>query len=100
MDKNSIPRTQADLRIPDMTSFEVADWLANKDGHGATDEDFADCMVMFAKVWLNNADIGGGLTKEDMKKFKTDIFVKRLGEALDEILFSEGIDPSAWWKEG
>ena len=81
-----------------MDLVEVARWLANVDSNGCTDEEFAECMVRFYKMWKQcSNDIT--LTADDMWGFNTKEFGEWITTVLNEIIFNEYIDPSCWWKK-
>lgn len=77
---------------------EMAVWLANIDGKGATDEEFAEFFVLYNKiVKTENPDVE--LTKEDMVNADVNGIMKSIKDPVDEIIFSEEVDISAWWKQ-
>lgn len=79
--------------------YETEVWLANIDGDGAGDEEFAEFFVRFYKIWkTNNKYIE--LTKEDMLNFNVLEFSKWISNCLNEIIFSDEIDSHCWWKKG
>ena len=81
-----------------MNESELAKWLANTDGDGATDEEFAEFFVKLYLIWNNKKDPKENLTADDMKNFDTLRFTTWLKEVLDEIIFLDEVDASAWWK--
>ena len=54
-----------------LTPFEVATWLFNPNGFGATDEEFAETFVLAYKIWKEGYGVDGRLTVEDMYKYDT-----------------------------
>ena len=77
---------------------EVAAWLANVDGSGATDEEFAEAIVLAYKMWQENStDIV--LSESDMNKFSVDEFIADLADTLEEIIFCDDVCESCWWKK-
>ena len=79
---------------PNFTSI----YLANPDGNGATDVEFAETMVAWYLLQTNSKE-NNKLTKKIMRDFDTEACAKLMKDILDEILFSEEIDSSAWWKQ-
>ena len=77
---------------------EVAKCLANADGNGFGDVKFAETFVLMYKIWKTN-NVNYELTREDMNNFEIGEFKEWLTGCIAEILFSEEIDPSAWWKQ-
>lgn len=81
-----------------MSVREIAQWLANIDSNGCSDEEFAETFVLMFKIWkTQNNDYE--LDKKDMKEFDIDKFLEWLRICLGEIIQSEEIDVSAWWKQ-
>ena len=79
-----------------ITPDEVAEWLVND----ASDEEYAEALVLTYIRWKHGVPkTTSELTKEDMLAADTQAIADMVKEALDEILFSEDIDPCAWWKE-
>lgn len=77
---------------------EVATWLANIDSNGCSDVEFAEVFVLMRKIWeTRNPDYN--LTKKDMEECDVENLTGWIASCLDEILFSDEIDRSAWWKE-
>ena len=77
---------------------DFALWLANPTSEGATDEEFAETIVLAHKIW-KTGDPEADLTKKDMVKANTEEIAANIKEILDEIIFSKEIDPSCWWKK-
>ena len=72
---------------------EMAVWLTER----ATDEEFAEFFVLYYKIFkTGNLDVE--LTKEDMVNADVDGIMKSIKDSVDEIIFSEEVDVSAWWK--
>lgn len=81
-----------------MNVSEIAAWLANVDSNGCTDEEFAEVFVLMYKMWKQtNADTT--LETEDMLNFNAKEFGDWIGNCLNEIIYSEEVDQSAWWKQ-
>ena len=77
---------------------ELATWLVNADGNGASDEEFAETVILMHKIWkTGNPNVE--ITKEDMLEANTATIASHLKEWLDEIIFSTEMDPSCWWKD-
>lgn len=77
---------------------EVAAWLANVDSNGCTDEEFAEVFVLMNKMRdENKTDVD--ITQEDMLQFNEFEFCSWLKFCLGEIIDSDEIDESAWWKK-
>ena len=76
--------------------MDTARWLANFDGNGASDEAFAEFFVTFYKMHKENKEAVP--SSADMLEFNPDEFSSWIHEVLEEILFSEEIGPSCWWK--
>ena len=81
-----------------LTPFEVATWLFNPNGFGATDEEFAETFVLAYKIWKEGYGVDGRLTVEDMYKYDTQEIADCLQRCLHEIIYDEDVDESAWWK--
>ena len=77
---------------------EVATWLTNIDGNGASDEDFAECMVMMYKMFLTS-DTNINVTAKDMLAFDVEAFTKWIKDCLVEIIWSDEMCTSCWWKQ-
>ena len=77
---------------------EMAVWLANLDGNGATDEEFAEFFVLYNKIYRTGNPYAT-LEKEDMVNADVDSIMKSIKDPVDEIIFSEEVDISAWWKQ-
>ena len=83
-----------------MNPYSVASWLANIDGSGASDEEFAETMVILSRLnESNNKKNDVQLNDLDMTSFDVDNFTGWINGCLDEVLFSKEFDESAWWKE-
>lgn len=80
-------------------SWTVSDWLNNSDGFGASDEEFAETFVLLYLKNQSHWKKAVSLSADDMKNFSTEKFAKWMKSCLDEIIFSEDIDTSAWWKK-
>lgn len=73
---------------------EMAVWLAER----AIDEEFAEFFVLYYKIFkTGNLDVE--LTKEDMVNADVDSIMKSIKDSVNEIIFSEEVDASAWWKQ-
>ena len=67
--------------------------------------DEIDCAQIFVWYW-KAVNTNGGLalahevdvTADDMNNFDLEGFTKHIHDVLDEIIFSEEIEDSAWWK--
>lgn len=81
-----------------MSVREIAAWLANVDSNGCTDEEFAEVFVLMYKMWRSE-DPNTDLEKEDMLNFNEFEFTDWLKSCLGEIIDSDEIDQSAWWKQ-
>lgn len=80
-----------------MNPKEVAEWLINEDGNGASDEEFAETIVYMQRIFKGNKeDIK---TAEDMTKIDTKEFSIWIKDCLDEIIFGTECNISAWWKK-
>ena len=76
---------------------EIATWLANVEGEGASDEEFAETLILAQKMrQTQNKDTV--LTADDMNNADTADISGHIKDCLDEILFSEEMDSSCWWK--
>ena len=81
-----------------MDSREVATWFANPTGEGASDEEFAETIILAYKIWkTGNPRVK--LTKEDMINADTETIASNIKEILNEVIFSDEMDPSCWWKD-
>ncbi len=76
---------------------EVAAWLANADGKGASDVEFAEAIVLAYKMW-NTGNPDAELDRTDMVECDTGKIAGKLKIILDEIIFDDDTDGSAWWK--
>ena len=85
--------------MSNLDNREVAEWLNNADGNGASDEDFVETMVFMYLINKGTKKPDENLTESDMRSFDTKEFTKWLKDVMDEILFSDEIDSSAWWKQ-
>lgn len=81
-----------------MSVKEIAAWLANVDSNGCTDEEFAEVFVLMFKMWRSE-DPNTDLEKEDMLNFNEFEFTDWLRSCLGEIIDSDEVDQSAWWKQ-
>lgn len=79
---------------PAMNLKETAEWLAED----ASDEEFAEFLILAYKIW-NSGDRNTTLTKEDMQNADIEAITSTLKNILDEIIFSDEMDTSCWWKE-
>lgn len=80
-----------------LTIKEIATWLANVEGEGASDEEFAETLILAQKMrQTQNRDTF--LTADDMNNADTADISGHIKDCLDEILFSEEMDSSCWWK--
>ena len=77
---------------------EVAAWLANVDSNGCTDEEFAEVFVLIHKMW-HSEDPNAELKKGDMLQFDEFEFCDWLRHCLGEIIDSDEVNQSAWWKK-
>lgn len=77
-----------------MNMYDVVNYLAN-----CTDDDFAEVFVRYYYTAQKGYAEDRSMDAEDMR-----IDVRKLGEdignALDEIIYSDEIDTGAWWKGG
>lgn len=79
-----------------MTPREVAEWLINEDGNGATDEEFAETFAYMQRIFgENKEDIK---TPKDMMNIDTEELANWVKRCLDEIIFDSECNKSAWWK--
>lgn len=81
-----------------MSLSEIAAWLANVDSEGCTDEEFAETFVLMNKIKKEERN-DVVVETEDMLNFNAKEFAEWLADCLDEIIFSEEVDQSAWWKQ-
>ena len=81
-----------------MSTVEIVRYLSSPSGE-CSDEEFAELMVRMYKSQNDPEFATKPLTKEDMTGFNTEEFANWIKNALDEIIFSEEIDTSAWWKQ-
>ena len=83
-----------------INSIKAAEWLANINQEGADDIQFAETMVMLYKIQqADTEEIDHiNITAEDIKKFDIEGFTDWLKETLNEIINSDEVDSSAWWK--
>ena len=75
---------------------DVANFLAF-----STDEELAEVFVRWKKLNENDRLTSEqiNLKAEDMLNFDSKKFGKFVGDVLDEIIDSDDIDSSAWWKQ-
>ena len=67
---------------------------------GISDVDFAETLVLMYKMHNNFDNIENEkLTVEDMQNANTEAITNFVKNCLDEIIYSEEIDRSAWWKQ-
>lgn len=81
-----------------MDMQEIASWLANPTGEGASDEEFAETIILAYKIW-KTGNPKANITKDDMLNADTKTITSNIKQQLDEIIFSEEMDPSCWWKQ-
>ena len=74
---------------------DVAEYLSQ----GCTDEEFAELFVLFYLMNKESKPKDVRITKEVMKSTSTDAIAAHIKAILNEIIFSEEIDPDAWWKQ-
>ena len=77
---------------------EAIDYLIN-----ATDEEYAEFFVKFFKLLKADPDCTTpadeiDIDESDMRNFTLGDVKKYITDALDEIIFSDDICMSAWWK--
>ena len=83
-----------------MTNFELAREL-----RFAEDQDLAEILVMFKRMCDNDDNYDDTTEKdyqlkaEDMRGFDANATGKWIGEWMDEVIHSEEIETSAWWKQ-
>ena len=82
----------------DIDPNEVAVWLMNLDGNGASDEEFAEFVATCYYIWKTD-NPNYVLTKEDMQNLNTKELTDTLKETMDEIVFDKDIDSYCWWKQ-
>lgn len=73
---------------------EVAKYLKN-----TTDEEFVESIVLWYMYQKEEKSEEEALTKEDMQAVDTEKIAAFIKSILDEIIFSDEIDSSAWWKK-
>jgi hypothetical protein len=79
-------------------SREVALWLANIEGEGATDKEFAE-TIMLAYKMKKTGDAEAVLTKDDIvNNHKIAELAQELQHTLWEIIFSKEETSSCWDK--
>ena len=81
-----------------MSTVELARYLSSASGE-CSDEEFAELMVRMYRSKDDPEFATKPLTKEDMIGFNTEEFARWIKNVLDEIIFSEEIDKSTWWKK-
>lgn len=81
-----------------MTTNEVINELRYGD-----EIDFAEFFVKYWKLATTEDETVMAedieLTAEDMNNFQIGAFLNHMGTVLGEVIFSEEIESSAWWKE-
>ena len=80
----------------DLTSQTVAEWLANRDGDGASDVEFAETFVLWYKLQSNKEN---GLSIADMNQSDPAELCDLIKNILNEIIFGIENNTSAWWKQ-
>jgi len=87
----------------DSRSKLVGLWLANKDGKGLSDEEFAEAFVFFYKMHKSDANTmpeSIELTADDIVNFPINSFLNDIKQMLCEIIDPDSeCDRSAWWKQ-
>ena len=80
---------------------EIAIWLCNEDGEGATDEEFAEVFATMAKIRRNKYSPAEQLELEasDVTGFDIGKLCRWIQESLEEIIHDEEVDTYAWWKK-
>ena len=76
-----------------MDMYEVVNYLTT-----CTDEDFAEVFVRYYYTAIKGEAEDKALTADDMR-IDVKKLVRNIETALDEIIYSDEIDSSAWWKE-
>ena len=84
--------------LNDMGLTDLAIWLTNVDCTGASDEEFAEFIILTYKMWKTN-DPKTTITKDDMLNADTSAIASKLKEILDEIISSDEVDTYCWWKQ-
>jgi len=80
-----------------ISTRDAAEFLANVNSDGASDEKFAETVLLAYKMWKEGkSDVS--LTKRDFLECDPEKISTTLKDILSEIIFSEDIDESAWWK--
>ena len=74
-----------------MDTKEIVNWLMDE----ASDEDFVE---LFCLLDLKRKEKPLELTKEAVLGLDVPALTGWIGDVLDEVIFSEEIDESAWWK--
>lgn len=71
--------------------------------HTGDELEFAELFVKYYKVVKSGDDLTTAedidLTADDMNTFDLDGFLEYMKNVLGEIIFSEEIESSAWWKQ-
>ena len=80
-----------------MTMNEIIDTLLTCD-----ELEFAEIFVKYWKTLNTNGGLARAdevdLTADDMNNFPIGAFLNHMGTFLGEVIFSEEIESSAWWK--
>lgn len=76
-----------------MNVYEVAKYLYD----GCTDEEFAEVFVRYYYMCKGYAE-DRDLSADDMR-IDVDALMKDIRTAVDEIIYSDEIVASAWWKQ-
>ena len=79
---------------------EIAIWLYNANGEGATDEEFAEVFATMAKMRRNKYSLTTEqLEPSDVTGFDIGKLCRWIQESLEEIIHDEEVDTYAWWKK-
>lgn len=95
--KNILPFEPSKTWTADANLVCGAAALADLNGDGLSDEQFAEFFVLAYKMWKTN-DSHTVLTADDMNHADVDAITNKLNETLKEILFDEDVCTLAWWK--
>lgn len=80
------------------TPSDIANFL-----YYCTDDDYAEVFALYTHMCFNSCPSASDdaneitLRPEDMR-IKTDVITTHIKRILDEIIYSDEIDESAWWK--